>query len=168
MNEGRPQRSRPKINALQYSVRLLSTRAYSENKLREKLALRQYTPEEIAAAVSRLKAEKLVDDRRFMEEFIRARLASRPRTGAALVRDLILRGIPRKPAQEAVKELASQENELPLALEVVRRKQVAYAALDEQTRYRRLASLLARRGFSYATIQKVLRLDPDQLPADGE
>jgi regulatory protein len=166
--DGRPQRSRPKVNALQYAVRLLSTRAYSENKLREKLALRQFTPEEIAAAVARLKAERLLDDRRFMEDFIRARLASRPRTGAALVRDLILRGIPRKLAQEAVQELSPPEDELPLAVEVVRRKLSVYVSLDEPTRRRRLASLLARRGFSYATIQKVLRLDPDQLPTDEE
>jgi regulatory protein len=161
-------RPRPKGTALQYAVKLLATRAYAENKLREKLRLRQFTPEEIAAAINRLKTEKLLDDRRFAEDFIRARLASRPRTGAALIRELIQRGVTRKLAQEAVTELSPPQNELALAREVIRRKQSAYSSLDQPTRYRRLAGLLARRGFSYATIQKALHITPDTDISDGE
>ena len=163
-----PKRSRrPKGTALQYAVKLLAVRNYSEKKLREKLAGREFDQEEIAASVARLKEERLLDDRRFAEEFVRARLATRPRTGIALQRDLFQRGISRPLAQEVIAELAPPAQDEALALELVRRKWSLYESLDDQTRRRRLMSLLARRGFPYDTIEKVLKSDFDSLSEDS-
>ena len=152
---------RPKVNALQYAVRLLSARPYSERKLREKLAGRQYEPDEIEHAVARLKQEHLLDDRNFAEEFVRTRLLLRPRTGIALLRDLLQRGVSKRLAQEVIKELAPPDQDEALARDLVRRKLPLYEGLDELTRRRRLMSLLARRGFGYDTIEKVLNFKTD-------
>jgi regulatory protein len=149
-------RPRPKGTALQYAVKLLAVKPYSEQKLREKLAARQFTAEEISTAVSRLISERLLNDRRFAEDFIRARLNSRPRAGILLVRDLLQRGITKKLAQEVVAELAPKSNDVEVARDLLRRKAGQYGSLDDETRRRRLMSLLARRGFSYDIIDKVL------------
>jgi regulatory protein len=159
------ERSRPKGTALQYAVKLLSVKNYSEKKLRDKLLGRQFTEGEITGAIARLQQERLLDDRRFAEEFVRARLAVRPRSGVILLRDLLQRGVGKKLAQEVIADLAPKENDEALARELVRRKLPMYSSLDEQTRRRRLMSLLARRGFSYETIGRVL---PYGKEADDE
>jgi regulatory protein len=152
-------RRRPKGTALDYAVKLLSVRAYTERRLREKLAARAFTSEEIAEAIKRLKEQQFLDDRRFAAEFIRSRLANQPRTGMALVRELIQRGLSRKFAETAVKENVPATSEEDLARELLRRKQTLYGHLDAVTRKRRLMALLARRGFSYEIISKVLKTD---------
>jgi len=74
-----------------------------------------------------------------------------------MVTDLLSRGISLALAREVTTELMPKTDEEPLAREFVRRKQAQYAHLDEQTRWRRLAGSLARRGFSLDTIRKVLK-----------
>ncbi len=147
---------RPKGTALQYAVKLLSVRPYAERKLREKLLGRQYEAAEVREALERLRRERLLDDRKFAEEFVRARLKARPRAASRMVTDLLAHGIPLTLAKEVVQDVMPNEDEVPLARDIVRRKQAQYAHLDEETRWRRLAGLLARRGFSYDTIREVL------------
>jgi regulatory protein len=146
--------------ALSHAVKLLSARPYSEKKLREKLA-NKFPRDEIDSAVRRLKAERLVDDGRFAEDFVRARVATRPRSGFVLIRELMQRGIARSAAQEVVNRLVPAESHENLARDLLARKQAMYRGLDEPTRRRRLTAFLARRGFSYEVIQKVMRIPPE-------
>ena len=150
-------RARTPATALSYAVKLLSARPYSERKLREKLA-NKFPRDEIDSAIRRLRAERLLDDARYAEDFVRARTATRPRSGFVLVRELMQRGIARSTAQEVVNRLVPAESHETLARELLSRKQAMYRGLDEPTRRRRLTAFLARRGFSYEVIQKVLRI----------
>ena len=156
-DEAEKHRPRKPATALQYAVRLLSARPYSEKKLRDKLTGRGYDRSDIEYALQRLRGERLIDDRRFAEEFVRARLSLRPRAAAVLARELRQRGIAAGLAKSVAEELAPRDSDAELARELVRRKQSAYKNLEPETRYRRLSSLLARRGFSYDTIRSVLR-----------
>ena len=140
-------------------MKLLSARPYTERKLKEKLYARKYATPEIRAALERLKRERLLDDRKYAEDYVRARMAARPRGATRMVTDLLARGIPLMLAKEVAAELMPKTDEVPLAREFVRRKQAQYAHLDDDTRWRRLAGMLARRGFSLDTIRKVLRRD---------
>jgi len=148
---------KPPATALSHAVKLLSARPYSEKKLREKLA-NKFPRDEIDQAIRRLRAERLVNDGRYAEDFVRARVATRPRSGFVLVRELMQRGIARSAAQEVVNRLVPAESHENLARELLARKQATYRGLDEPTRRRRLTAFLARRGFSYEVIQKVLRI----------
>jgi len=60
-----------------------------------------------------------------------------------------------------VNRLVPAESHENLARELVSRKRAMYRGLDEPTRRRRLTAFLARRGFSYEVIQKVLRIPPE-------
>lgn len=155
--EAEKRRPRKPATALQYAVRLLSARPYSEKKLRDKLAGRDYDQSDIEYALRRLREERLIDDRRFAEDFVRARLSLRPRAAAVLARELRQRGIAATLARSVTEELAPRDSDEGLARELIRRKQSAYVNLDPITRHRRLSSLLARRGFSYDTIRTVLQ-----------
>lgn len=162
MMAGRASAKPPRATALQHAVKLLSARPYSAAKLREKLLLRGYPAPESDAAIRRLIAERLLDDRRFAEDFVRARIAAMPRSGGILSRELRQRGVSPAIAKEVVAALAPPDNDESLARELLRRKAKAYAGLDDLARKRRLSAFLARRGFSYATIRRVL----GGLPAD--
>jgi regulatory protein len=153
---------KPPTTALSAAVKLLSARPYSERKLREKL-VNKFPRDEISQAVRRLKDERLLDDTRFAEDFVRARLVTRPRAGFVLIRELMQRGIARSLAQEVVNRLIPAESNEELARELLSRKQTMYRGLDEPMRRRRLTAFLARRGFSYEVIQKVLRIPPEDV-----
>lgn len=156
------ERKRPRApaTALRAAVKLLSARPYSEKKLREKL-IGKFPQDEIEQAIQRLREKKFVDDRRYAEDFVRARIASRPRTGFILMRELSQRGVARTIAQDVVNRLVPKDDDEKLARELLTRKQMMYRGLDEPTRRRRLTAFLARRGFSYEVIQKALRIPPD-------
>jgi regulatory protein len=156
------ERKRPRApaTALRAAVKLLSARPYSEKKLREKL-VNKFPHEEIDQAIRRLREKKFVDDQRYAEDFVRARVAARPRSGFILMRELAQRGIARTVAQDVVNRLVPKDDDEKLARELLTRKQTLYRGLDEPTRRRRLTAFLARRGFSYEVIQKVLRIPPD-------
>jgi regulatory protein len=146
--------------ALSAAVKLLSARPYSEKRLREKLA-NKFSRDEISQAVRRLKSERLLDDVRYAEDFVRTRLVARPRSGFVLIRELMQRGIARSEAQDVVNRLVPEQSHEELARELLSRKQTMYRGLDEPTRRRRLTAFLARRGFSYEVIQKVLKFPPE-------
>lgn len=153
----------PKEPALPYAVKLLSTRAYSVKKLRDKLYNRGYHRDEIEEALGKLSAKNLIDDERYAEGFLRTRLEIRPRGKTALVRDLLSRGVDLSTAKHAVDHAVGKEDELKLALELLRRKARQYSDLDDDTRKRRLVALLARRGFKPDTIHKALDLSDSEM-----
>ncbi len=165
-SDGKPHRPRPNKSALQYAVKLLSTRPYSERKLGEKLTRRLFERDEVQQALLRLKRERLLDDEKFADDFVRTRLTSRPRATTALIRDLLARGIPMDIARKVVQASVQPGDEEELARDLIRRKWDASLSLDSATRRRRLGGLLARRGFSPEVIRKVLReferSDPDE------
>ncbi len=155
------ERKRPREEALPYAVKLLASRSYSTRKLREKLRTRGYENDEIEMAIQKLTEKNLLNDLRFAEGFVRTRIETHPRGKIALVRDLVGRGIKGDTAKLAVNENISTEQEFDLARELVRRKARQYENLDNDTRRRRLTTLLARRGFRPDTIYKILALPPD-------
>jgi regulatory protein len=144
--------------ALHYAVSLLSARPYSERKLTEKLRDRGYEVSEIASAILRLKEKKLLDDRSFAVDFVQARCRSHPRGRTSLIQDLISRGISSGVAQGVVSELIADADETELARRLVESKLAQYRSLDPEIRKRRMAGLLARRGFRPQTIFSLLKL----------
>jgi regulatory protein len=143
---------------LHYAVSLLSARPYSERRLVEKLRDRGYEHAEITVAILRLKEKKLLDDRTFAVGFVHARCRSHPRGRASLIQDLIGRGIPALIAQEVVSELIADADETELARRLVESKLAQYRDLDPEVCKRRMAGLLARRGFRPQTIFTLLKL----------
>jgi regulatory protein len=141
---------------LHYAVKLLAARPYSERKLSEKLAARGYEAREIAEALARLREKDLISDPRFARDFVRARVAAQPRGRTALIQDLVGRGIAASLANEVVRELVEDDTEETFARELIARKSVQYASLEPEVRKRRLAGLLARRGFRPQMIYRLL------------
>lgn len=135
---------------------LLARREHSLAELREKLAARDFPPEEIEAALAGLSREGLADEGRFVEAFV----ASRIRKGQGPIRiraELQDRGI----AGDAVAQaLAGGHDWRALARDVRQRRFGAAAPRDFSERARQ-ARFLEYRGFTAEQVRAALEDDND-------
>lgn len=124
------------------SYRIRSTREVQDHFRRKKLE-----PEEIQSIVDQLTKEKYLDDRDFAERWVVMRQAER-RSMRAIQAELMKKGIDRHIIAEFAQ--ADQDEELVQAIELVQKKR----RLGKEDRL--IQQFLARRGFSYATVNKAL------------
>lgn len=129
---------------------LLSIRMQTEHELWEKLGKKSLR-KDIGRTIARLKDLGYVDDAKFARLWVDSRSHSR---GANTLRaELIKKGIKREIIDETLVNLGP-ETQLEAACELVRTKDKPEYTKEE--RFKKLAGLLSRRGFSYDIIKKAL------------
>ncbi|NJQ01928.1 recombination regulator RecX [Streptomyces zingiberis] len=145
-------------------LRLLTGTPRTRKQLADALRAREI-PDEVADEVlSRFEEVGLIDDTAFAGAWVDSRHHSRGLARRALARELRTRGVDQAVVDEAVGRLDSgQEEETARAL--VRRKLRATRGLDRDRRIRRLAGMLARRGYPEGLALRVVR---GELEAEGE
>lgn len=143
--------------ALEIAGRQLGQRPRSAAELRRALA-RRGVPEAVQIEViARLARHGLVDDQRFAQEWVAQRAAGRRPLGPdRLAAELRERGVAGEIVAEAVAALAP-EQELEQARAVAQARWPRYRQYPRPDGERRLAALLRRRGFTWATIRQVVR-----------
>ena len=136
-------------------LRKLAAQARTRHELAKALAARK-VPDEVAAAVlDRMEAVGLVDDEAFARDWVASRQQRRHLSKSALRRELQTKGVDRERIEEAVSEVAS-DDEAEAALALATKKLRSMAGLERDVQYRRLAGALARRGFSGSVTSTVL------------
>jgi regulatory protein len=122
--------------------------------VRQRLRRAGLEPAAIDSVLDRLRGHGLVDDQTFAEYWVDQRQAFRPR-GARLVRAELARlGVARSVAEAATAELGgSAEDD---AYRVAARRAARLKGLPSEVFEKRLGGFLARRGFDWATIGRVL------------
>ena len=148
------------MKAYEYSLNLLSARAYTERAIRRKLTQKLFHAKEIDAAVDRLVSARLIDDEKYAEEFARQKLVNRGSSVRRVHQDLSRRGISSEVARAAVDRVRDTEVvDIVASIEAVARKKLASMGdLDEETKRRRLFGFLARRGFELEDIKRAIGL----------
>lgn len=138
---------------------MLSARELSEAQLRTRLKRREIDAEEIDAAITRLKTDRTLDDRRVARAIARMESAIKHRGRARVLQKIRQAGIDGDTAEEAVREVFEEVNEhelLDRALERrLRGKDVK--DLDERGRARVVRGLVAQ-GFAFDAVLKKLRV----------
>lgn len=141
----------------------LATRARSELELRQKMA-RRNVPEDVAEEIiARFTEVGLIDDAAFAQALTASRAEFGLRGRARIRQELQAKGIDREVADEALAEL-DPEDEREAALTLARRRMRSLANLERHVARRRLAGVLARRGFSSGIVSSVLE---DVLATDS-
>jgi regulatory protein len=142
---------------------LLGRRDYASFELRGKLLAKGFAPVAIDAAVEALRTERLLDDGRFLENFVRAHTA-RGQGPARLRQELRQLGFEGEAIEAA---LAAGPDYLTLCREVRVRKFGATAPKSWAEKGKQ-ARFLQYRGFSSDHIRLALGQDPDSTenPAD--
>ena len=152
--------------ARQICLRMLTAAPRTRAQLAEALR-RRGIPEETAEAVLRRFGEvKLIDDAAFAAAWVESRHHGRGLAGRALASELRHRGVPAEDIKSAVGGL-DPEQEIETARRLVARRLASTRGQPLNSRVRRLAGLLARKGYApgiaYRVVREALRqegLDP--------
>lgn len=132
-------------------LHLLEASDRTEAELRRRLREGCFPPEAVEAAIDYGKRRRYVDDRRYAENYVSFRAASRSRR--QLEAELAARGIPRDLAKECLEEIQIDEGEQVRRL--LEKRGFDPENADEGER-RRTMALLSRRGFSYEAILDIM------------
>lgn len=145
------------------ALRILGHRFNSETELRRKLrAKRKFEPEEIEAAMIRLREERWLDDERYAGAFVRTRVNKRVGS-ERIVRELQNAGIPEKEAERAVETNVDVEREGENLLALCRKRIDALARrngadfLATREGASKVASWLVSRGYASDDAWRVTR-----------
>jgi regulatory protein len=135
--------------ACRAALRALSRRAHARVELRRRLVQKQHPAPAVEAALGRLEARGLLDDRRFAEHYAAVR-AARGRGPPRLIKDLLVQGVDRGIAEEAVRRALEQEGIDPRieARAVAAKRARQLADLPAPVRKRRLLAYLVRQGYA--------------------
>jgi regulatory protein len=143
--------------AARAALRAQARRPHARGDLRRRLLLKQHPPVAVDAALERLAAAGLLDDRRFAEHYAATR-AQRGRGPARLLQDLLSQGVDRAVAEPAVQVALEQEgfDAQATVSQVAQRRAAQLGQLPVPVRRRRLLAYLARRGFRGAAVRQVV------------
>ena len=154
---------RAHTSAKDRALRLLSVRSRSRAELRRRLTQAAFEPAEVEEVLEDLERVGLVDDDRFARDLVGDRAAVRL-TGARAIRAELLRlGVRAEVAEAALAE-AGDEAERARALALKRAPRLR--ALSPEAAYRRLYSLLLRRGYGHGTASAACAEALGDLPAE--
>ena len=143
--------SEPFQRAHATALRFLSYRLRSESEVRTRL-LRNFSPQLVEDVLLCLKEGSLLDDARFAGSWRDSRVSLRPRSAAAIKRELVSKGIDRTTADDTVREVDDEENAYRAGLKAARRA----SNLDSVAFRRKLWGYLQRRGFGASVSRRVI------------
>ncbi len=133
----------------------LAVRQRSASELRQSMAKRNVPTEVADEILQRFTEVGLIDDAAFAQALTESRSRHSLRGRARIREELRAKGVDREVIEEAVSEL-DPETEYAAALELARRRARAMSNLEPHVARRRLAGVLARRGFGGAIVAAVL------------
>jgi regulatory protein len=149
-------------------LRMLTAAPRTRAQLAQGMA-RRNVPEGVAERVlERFTDAGLIDDAVFAAAWVESRHAGRGIGRRGLAYELRARGVDEELVDEAVCGLTA-EREQATAEDLVARKLAATRGLDMQVRVRRLAGMLARRGYPAGVAARVIReaLDAEGVDTEG-
>jgi regulatory protein len=118
----------------------------SRSELAAKLAKKQVPAEVASRLLDRFEEVGLVDDAAFARDWVQSRQVGRGLARRALAVELRRKGVDSEVVAEAVDEV-DPADELESARRLVRRKLPSMQRFDTTTQVRRLAGMLARKGY---------------------
>lgn len=153
---GRRAGADPQAVARGICLRLLTMAPRTRAQLAEALRKREVPQEAADAVLERFSEVGLIDDEAFAEAWVSSRHAGRGLARKALAAELRHRGVDEETVQDAVERL-DPDQEVETARRLVRRKLSSTRGLDPAVRTRRLAGMLARKGYGPGLAFRVIR-----------
>ncbi|MEU3348138.1 recombination regulator RecX [Streptomyces sp. NPDC006700] len=145
-------------------LRLLTGTPRTRKQLADALRKREIPDEAADEVLSRFEEVGLIDDSAFADAWVESRHHGRGLARRALARELRTKGVDTALIDEAVGRLDAEQEEAT-ARELVVRKLRSTRGLDRDKRLRRLAGMLARKGYSEGLALRVVR---QALEEEGE
>ncbi|MFF8467355.1 recombination regulator RecX [Streptomyces griseus] len=154
----------PVEQARNICLRLLTGTPRTRKQLADALRKREIPDEAAEEVLARFEDVGLIDDAAFAGAWVESRHHGRGLARRALVRELRTKGVDSTVIDEAVGQLDAEQEE-ETARELVARKLRSTRGLDRDKRLRRLAGMLARKGYGEGMALRVVR---QALEEEGE
>ena len=139
-------------STVQKALHFMNFRPRSTSEIRKNLANKDIPESVIEETIDRLQKNSILDDQRFAQNWIENRTAFRPRSRSALRMELRLKGVPDDVIQTALEDIDDEALAFQAAQKYLRRLE----GLNKLEFRKKLISHLARRGFSFASINPVV------------
>lgn len=144
-------------NAYRAAVRILTKRAKSSGELRRKLREYKHEPEAIEWSIERLIDLGVLNDEEYARMVVRSQLSRKPAGRRLLTGKLREKGVDQSIVQRVLDEMLEERDTLADARKLA--EQAARSISDRhetEVRRRRITGRLARRGFDFDMIRKVV------------
>ena len=138
------------------ALNALAVRAKSRGELAAQLKRRGIPVDVANEVLDRLERSKLINDLDFARAWSKSRLSSKKISKMVLARELRMKDVSEENILIALEEISS-DDEYEAALQLGERKARSLQNYDEEVRTRRITSALARKGYNYDIISRVLK-----------
>lgn len=144
--------------AVQYALKLLAGRDYTEAGMRKKLTARGFGEAEADRTIAGLAARGWLNDRRFAERFAESAVGAGRFFGRRLRQEMLRRGVPPLLADEILRGLRQEQNETDELRLLLERRFPGFSFSEANDRERRrVVGFLQRRGFGLSVIMSLFR-----------
>lgn len=134
----------------------LAPRAKSRAELHRQLLKRGVDPEISAAVLDSLELQGLLNDLEFARIWAESRRRQKKVSSSVITQELRTKGV----AQDIIEEVVLESDpaaEYQMAFDLAERKYRSCAHLEHDVIYRRIHSLLARKGFTHQITEQIMR-----------
>ena len=147
------------------AVKMLMRRAHSVSEMKKALGRRCEDEQVVKAVLDRLKRDKMIDDERYAQQFVRHRAESRKQGEFRIARELRARGVPDRHIEAALKESAEKTDPAAVVRQRIERKLRLYRGEIDQKKLASLYRSLVAAGFPSDLIRRELyRLTHEEVP----
>ena len=147
----------------------LTGQARTRKELADKLAKREVPDEVAIELLDRFTEVGLIDDSAYARQWVESRHRSRGLAPRALAQELRRKGVGDEEAKEALEQIG-EDDQRAAARALVDRKLRSMSGLEPQVATRRLAGLLARKGYSaglaFSVVREALAAQDDEVGHD--
>lgn len=133
--------------AREVALRLLDSRSRSSGELRQAMTHKGFCEDTANEVVARLTRVGLVNDEAFARMLVSERLRGSGKTGRALVEEMRRKGLDESIIEEALKQVGEDELR-ERARDLAERRLRSMGSISRDVAYRRLAGMLARKGYA--------------------
>lgn len=143
-----------------YALKLLSFRPRSTKEIKGKLMQfsikRGISSKIVDQVINNLISQNFLNDKDFASWWLEQRDTFRPKGSRIIKMELLQKGIDRETIDQVLKPKKEENEEFNLALKVANKKILSYHHLPKEEIKIKIGNLLARRGFDWETIHKVI------------
>lgn len=151
--------NKPRRSTYERALDMLESRARAIDELRRLLLRKGESPDDVDAAIERLRATGILDDANFARQLARSKALGAGLSRRRIQLELTRRGVAREVSDQAIDDVFAEErvDEHATIERVARKKLRTLAKLDAATQRRRLYGFLARRGYDVDDISRITR-----------
>ena len=145
------------MNAYIDGLKMLGRRELSEKQVRQRLARREYQPDEIDEAIARLREERAINDQRVAEAIARTEVGIRKRGKVRVRMQLERAGIAKDTAKQAIDSVFGAIDDEALLESSLRKRLRGRETIADDREFARLFRYLIGQGFESDRVMKALK-----------